>query len=80
MHEVPDDRQTQQWPLKVVAIIGGGETKDNNHPDINPLCRTEVLKVIGVRSPWCLPGHPSQTAQMVLGIHNETRDDGRKLI
>ena len=28
-------------PLEAVAIIGGGETKDNNHPDINPLCWTE---------------------------------------
>ena len=65
-------------PLKAMAIIGRGEIKDNNHPDINPLCRTKVSKAIGV--PWRLPGHPGQTAQMVLGICNETGDDGRKLI
>ena len=34
-------------PLEAMAIIGGGETKDNNHPDINPLHWTEVLKAIG---------------------------------
>ena len=67
-------------PLKAVAIIGRGETKDNNHPDINPLCQTEVLKVIGAQSPWHLPGHPGRTTQMVLGIRNETGDDGRKLV
>ena len=55
-------------PLGVVAIIGGGEAKDNKHPDINPLCQTEVSKVTGVQSPWHLPGHPGQTVQMVLGI------------
>ena len=67
-------------PLEAVAIIGRGETKDNNHPDINPLHQTEVSKVIGVRSPRHLPGHPGQTAQMVLGICDETGDDGRKLV
>ena len=67
-------------PSKPVAIIGGGETKDNNHPDINPLCRTEVSKAIGVQSPWHLPGHPGRTTQMVLGISDETGDDGRKLV
>ena len=66
-------------PLEAMAIIGRGETKDNNHPDINPLRWTEVLKVIGVRSKWRLPGHPSQTTQMVLGICDKTGDDGRKL-
>ena len=35
-------------PLKAMAIIGGGETKDNNHPDINPLRQTKVSKAIGV--------------------------------
>ena len=67
-------------PLEAMAIIGGGETKDNNHPDINPLCQTKVLKVIGVQSSRHLPGHPSQTTQMVLGICNKTGEDGRKLI
>ena len=55
-------------PLWAIAIIGGGETKDNKHPDINALRRTKVLKVTGVQSQWHLPGHPSQTIQMVLGI------------
>ena len=67
-------------PLEAVAVIGGGETKDNNHPDINPLCQTKVLKVIGVQSPWHLPGHPSQTVQMVLGVRDETGDNRRKLV
>ena len=67
-------------PLKVVAIIGGGETKDKYHPDINPLCWTKVLKVIGVQSPQHLPGHSSWTIQMVLGIRDKTGDDGRKLV
>ena len=67
-------------PLETVAIIGRGETKDNNHPDINPLCWTEVSKVIGVQSPQHLPGHPGWTTQMVLGISDETGDDGRKLV
>ena len=66
--------------LKAMAIIGRGETKDNNHPDINPLHWTEVSKAIGVQSPRLLPGHLSWTIQMVLGIHDETGDDGRKLV
>ena len=67
-------------PLEAMAIIGRGETKDNHHPDINPLHQTEVSKAIGVRSPWHLPGHPGQTTQMVLGIRDETGDNGRKLV
>ena len=66
--------------LKAVATIGRGETKDNNHPDINPPHRTKVLKAIGVQSPWHLPGQFGRTVQMVLGIHDETRDNGRKLV
>ena len=66
--------------LKAAATTGGEETKDHNHPDINPLCQTEALKATGVRSPWHLPGHPGRTIQMVLGICDETGDDGRKLI
>ena len=67
-------------PLKAVVTTGGGETKDHNHPDIYPLCQTEALKVTGVQSPWHLPGHPGQTVQMVLGICDETGDNGRKLV
>ena len=29
-------------PLGVEAIIGRGETKDNKHPDINPLHWIEI--------------------------------------
>ena len=67
-------------PLEASAATGGGETKDHNHPDIYLLCRTEASKATGVRSPQRLLGHPSQTVQMVLGIPNETGDNGRKLI
>ena len=78
-HEVPKDRQTPHGLLKAKGATGGGETKDHNHLDFHPLCQTEVSRVTGVQSPWHLPGHPSQTIQMVLGICNETGDDGRKL-
>ena len=67
-------------PFEAVAATGGGETKDHNHPDIYPLRRTKALKATGVQSPRHLPGHPSRTVQMVLGICNETGDNGRKLV
>ena len=66
--------------LKAMAVIGRGETKDNNHPDINPPHWTEVSKVIGVQSPRHLPGHLGRTVQMVLGIHVKRGDDGRKVV
>ena len=66
--------------LKAIATTGGGETKDHNPLDIYPLHQTEALKVTGVQSPQHLLGHPGQTIQMVLGIHDETGDDRRKLI
>ena len=66
--------------LEAVATTGGGETKDHNHLDFYPLGQTEALKVTGVQSPRHLPGHPGLTIQMVLGICNETGDNGRKLI
>ena len=63
-----------------MAATGGGETKDHNPLDIYPLCQTKASKATGVQSPWCLLGHPGQTVQMVLGIHDKTGDDGRKLV
>ena len=63
-----------------MTTTGGGDTKDHNPSDIYPLCQTEALKATGVQSPWYLLGHPGQTIQMVLGIHNETGDNGRKLV
>ena len=66
--------------LEAAAVTGAGETKDHNPPDIYPLHRTEALRATGVQSPRHLLGHPSQTIQAVLGIHDETGDDGRKLI
>ena len=63
-----------------MAATGGGETKDNNPPDIYALCRTETSRATRVQSPWHLLGHPGQTIQMVLGIHDETGDDGRKVV
>ena len=66
--------------LKAMATTGGGETKDHNPPDIYPLCWTEALRVTGVQSPWHLLGHPSRTVQTVLGIHDKTGDDRRKLV
>ena len=67
-------------PLEAMAIIGEVETKDHNHPDIYPLHRTEASKATGFQSPQHLPGHPGWTVQMVLGIHAETGDNGRKLV
>ena len=61
------------------GIIGEGGTRDYNHLGFNPLCQTEVSKVIGVQSPLHLPCHPGQTIQMVLGIQDEAGDIGRKL-
>ena len=66
--------------LEATAATGGGETKDHNPPDIYPLCRTEALRVTRVQSPWHRLGHPSQTIQAVLGIHDKTGDNGRKLV
>ena len=65
--------------LKAAAATGGGETKDHNPPDINPLCQTQASKVTGVQSPRHLLSHPSWT-QMVLGIHDEIGDGGMKLV
>ena len=63
------DRPFAMAPSEAMAVIGGGETKDNNHPDINPLCQTEVLKAIGVRSPTVSSrSSQSDCIQMVLGI------------
>ena len=61
------------------GAIGEGGTRDYDHLGFNPLCQTEVLKAIGVQSPWHLPCHPGQTIQMVLGIQDEAGDIGRKL-
>ena len=61
------------------GTIGEGGIGDYNHLGYHPLCQTEVLKGIGVQSPWCLPYHPSQTIQMVPGIQDETGDIVRKL-
>ena len=66
--------------LEAVATTGGGETKDHNPPDIYPLCWTEALRATRVQSPQHLPGHPGRTIQAVLGVHDETGDDGRKLV
>ena len=66
--------------LKAAAATGGGVTKDHNHLDIYPFCQTEASKATGVRSPWHLPGCPRWTIQMVLGIHDETGDNVRKLV
>ena len=63
-----------------MATTGGGEAKDHNPPDIYPLCQTKALRVTRVQSPWHLLGHPGQAIQMALGIHDETGDDGRKLV
>ena len=79
MRSLKIDRPPNGLP-EVVATTGGGETKDHNPPDIYPLCQTEASKVTGVQSPRHLLGHPSQTVQMVPGIHNETGDDRRKLV
>ena len=65
--------------LEAKGTTGGGETKDHNHLDFHPLCQTEASKATGVQYPWHLPGHPGQTIQMVLGIHDEIGDNGRKL-
>ena len=62
------------------GAIGEGGIRDYNHLGFLPLHQTEVLKVIGVQSPWHLPYHPSWTVQMVLGVQDETRDIGRKLV
>ena len=80
VHEVPEDRQPPNGLLRATATTGGGETKDHNTPDVYPLCQTEASKVTGVQSPQCLLGHPDWTIQMVLGVHDETGDDGRKFI
>ena len=61
------------------GTIGEGGIGDFNHLGCHPLHQTEVSKVIGVRSQWHLPYHPSQTIQMVLGIQDEAGDIGRKL-
>ena len=66
--------------LEAAVATGGGETKDHNPPDIYPLHQTEASRATGVQSPWHLLGHPTRTVQVVLGIHNETGDNGRKLI
>ena len=66
--------------LGAMAATGGGEAKDHNPPDIYPLCQTKALRATGVQSPRHLLGHPGRTVKTVLGIHNETGDDGRKLI
>ena len=66
--------------LKATAATGGGETKDHNPPGTCPHCQTEALKVTGVQSPSHLLGHPNQTIQTVLGIHDGTGGGGRKLI
>ena len=80
-HKVPEDRQTPQRPPQGYSHkTGGGETKDHNPPDIYPLCQTEALRATRVQSPRHLPGHHGWTFQVVLGIHNKTGDDGRKLV
>ena len=61
------------------GAIGEGETRDHNHLGSHPLHQTEVSKAIGVQSPWCLPYHPGQTVQMVLGIQDEAGGIRRKL-
>ena len=78
-HEDPEDRQTLDGLLEAASATGGGETEDHIHIDFYPLHRTEASIVTGVQSPQHLPGHPGRTAQMVLGVHNEKGDDGRKL-
>ena len=65
--------------LEAEGATGGGETKDHNHLDFHPLCQTEVSRATGVQSPQHLPGHPSWTILMVLGICNKAGDDRRKL-
>ena len=54
-------------------------TIGEGHLGFNPLCQIEVLKVIGVQSPWHLPYHPGQTVQMVLDVQDEVGDIRRKL-
>ena len=61
------------------GTIGEGGTRDYDHLGFNPLCQTEVSKVIGVQAPQRLPCHPGWTVQMVLGIQDEAGDTGRKL-
>ena len=72
------DRPLNGLSMDEGAIAEGG-IRDYDHLGYHPLHQTEVLKVIGVQSPWCLPYHPSQTIQMVLGIQDEAGDIGRKL-
>ena len=61
------------------GAIGEGETRDYDYLGFNPPRQTEVLKAIGVQSPWHLPCHPDRTVQMVLGIQDEAGDIGRRL-
>ena len=79
MRSLKIDRPRDGLP-EAVATTGEGKAKDHNPPDIYPLHQTETSKATGVQSPWHLLGHPSWTIQMVLGIHDETGDDGRKLV
>ena len=65
--------------LEAEGTTAGGGTKDHNHLDFHPLHWTEASKETGVQYPWHLPGHPSQTVQMVLCICDKIGDDGRKL-
>ena len=67
-------------PLEAMATTGRGETKDHTHPDIYPLHWTKASKATGVQSPRRPPGHPGQTIQMALGIHDKIGDDERKLV
>ena len=60
------------------GAIGEGEMRDHDHLGSHPLCQIEVLKAIGVQSPWHLPYHPSRTVQMVLGIQDEAGGIGRE--
>ena len=59
--------------------MGEGGTRDYDHLGFNPLHQTEVLKVIGVQSPWRLPCHPGQTIQMVLAFKTRQETSGGNL-
>ena len=61
------------------GAIGEGGTRDYDCLGFDPPHQTEVLKAIGVQSPWHLPCHPSRTIHMVLGIQDEAGDIGRRL-
>ena len=72
------DRPLNSLPM-AKGTIGEGQTRDHNHLGSHPLCRTKVLKAIGVQTPQHVPYHPGWTVQMVLGIQDKAGGIRRKL-